>query len=195
MVVECSAGVLLCTHFWKVVWLPHAGIYQIWSLSAVNIKHCFQYFFSFKYRIQETKHLSTNADTYTDTKKILLVRQMSPLFFSFLRSDFTPFKSKRFQIWDHFFYYFFPRIAKYKKFGHWTWGQKNIKTEWTNKKNCKRKFFCRGDFTPLMSKSFPIWYHFFLLLLPKNSENPTSLDIGLREVGAKRPLNKVRNTY
>ena len=28
----------------------------------------------------------------------------------------------------------------------------------------------------------------------KNSENLKSLDIGLREVGAKRPLNGVRNT-
>ena len=31
--------------------------------------------------------------------------------------------------------------------------------------------------------------HFFPLLFPKNSESLKKLDIGLREVGAKRPLN------
>ena len=32
----------------------------------------------FKSRIRETKHISTNADSSTDTKKILLVRQNLP---------------------------------------------------------------------------------------------------------------------
>ena len=52
----------------------------------------------------------------------------------------------------------------------------------------------RGDFTPFMSKSFQIWDHFFPLLFPEDSENLKSLGIGLREVGAKRPLNRVRKT-
>ena len=43
-----------------------------------------------------------------------------------------------------------------------------------------------------MSKSFQIWDHFLPLLFPKNSEYLKSLGIGLREVGAKRPLNGVR---
>ena len=43
-----------------------------------------------------------------------------------------------------------------------------------------------------MSKSFQIWDHFFPLLLPKDSENLKSLDIWLQEVGAKRPVNRVR---
>ena len=55
-----------------------------------------------KSRIQETKHLSTVADSSTDTKKILLVRQNSPKL-TFLCGNFTPFISKSFQIWDHFF--------------------------------------------------------------------------------------------
>ena len=61
------------------------------------------------------------------------------------------------------------------------------------KKICKN-LFRRGDFTPFMRKSFQIWDHFFPLLFPKDSENLKSLDIGLREVGEKRPLNGVRNT-
>ena len=51
-----------------------------------------------KYLIQETKHLSTDADTSTDTKKILLVRQNSSKIKLFLRDDFTPFMSKSIQI-------------------------------------------------------------------------------------------------
>ena len=44
-----------------------------------------------------------------------------------------------------------------------------------------------------MSKSFQIWDHFFPLLFPKDSKNLKSLDIGLREVGAKRLVNGLRN--
>ena len=43
-----------------------------------------------------------------------------------------------------------------------------------------------------MSKSFQLWDHLFPLLLPKDSKYLKSLGIGLREVGAKRPLNGVR---
>ena len=43
-----------------------------------------------------------------------------------------------------------------------------------------------------MSKSFQMGDHFFSLFFPKDSENLKSLDIGLWEVGAKRPLNEVR---
>ena len=34
-----------------------------------------------------------------------------------------------------------------------------------------------------------MWHHFFPLLFPKDSESLKILDIRLREVGAKRPLN------
>ena len=82
---------------------------------------------------------------------------------------------------------------KSKKFGHWTsgnGGEKTFKRSEQMKKSVKN-FLCRGDFTPIMSKSFQIWDHFFSLLFPKDSENLKSLDIGLREVGAKRRLNGV----
>ena len=50
--------------------------------------------------VRETKHLSTVADSSTNTKKILLKRQNLPkkktIFF--LRGNFTPFMSKNFQI-------------------------------------------------------------------------------------------------
>ena len=42
-----------------------------------------------------------------------------------------------------------------------------------------------------MSKSFEIWYHFFPLLFPQDSENPKSLDIKFREMGTKKHLNGV----
>ena len=51
-------------------------------------------------------------------------------------------------------------------------------------KKSVKNFFRRGDFTPFMSKSFPIWDNFFPLFFPKNSENLKSLVIGLWEVGA-----------
>ena len=62
--------------------------------------------------IRETKHLSTNADSSTDTKKILLERQNSPKKNLFLRGDFTPFISKSFHIWDYFFILLFPKDSE-----------------------------------------------------------------------------------
>ena len=56
----------------------------------------------------------------------------------------------------------------------------------------KQSLFCRGNFTLFMSKSCQIWDHIFSLLFPRDSENLNSLDIGLREMGAKRQLNRVR---
>ena len=47
----------------------------------------------------------------------------------------------------------------------------------------------RGDFRPFPNKSVQMLDHFFPLLFPKDSESLKIFDIGLREVGAKRPLN------
>ena len=47
----------------------------------------------------------------------------------------------------------------------------------------------RGDFRPLPNKNVQMLDHFFPLLFPKDSESLKILDIRLREVGAKRPLN------
>ena len=53
----------------------------------------------------------------------------------------------------------------------------------------KNNLFLRRDFRPLPNKNVPIWDHFYPLLFPKDSESLKILDIGLREVGAKRRLN------
>ena len=47
----------------------------------------------------------------------------------------------------------------------------------------------RGYFIPPPNKNVQMWDHFFPLLFPKDSESLKILDIWLREVGAKRPLN------
>ena len=59
----------------------------------------------------------------------------------------------------------------------------------------------RGDFRPLPNKNVQMLDHFFPLLFPRDSESLKILDIQLREVGEKRPLNgtskvkKVREKY
>ena len=52
---------------------------------------------------------------------------------------------------------------------------KQIKNKIKNKR--KKNFFCRGDFTPFMGKSFQIWEHFIPLLIPEDSENQKHLNI------------------
>ena len=47
----------------------------------------------------------------------------------------------------------------------------------------------RGDFRPFPNKNVQMLDHFFSLLFPKDSESLKVLDIRLREVGEKRPLN------
>ena len=68
----------------------HPAILQtLWKITKENKKS----------RIRETKHLSTDADSSTDTKKILLVRQNLPTkTIFFWGGDFIPFISKSFQI-------------------------------------------------------------------------------------------------
>ena len=82
-----------------------------------------------KCRIRETKNLSTDADSSTDTKKILLVRQNSPKNYFFFRDNFTPFMSKTFQIRDHFFPALFPKVSENPKIidlGPWEVGPKKL---------------------------------------------------------------------
>ena len=80
-------------------------------------------------------------------------------------------------------------------FTSYMYGQFNLKrplngvNKW--QKSVKKNFFCRGNFTPFLSKKVQIWDHFFPLLFPKDFEYLKFLDIGLQEVGAKRPLNWV----
>ena len=73
-----------------------------------------------KSRIRETKHLSTDADSRTDTKKIMLVGQNLSKSKLFLRGDFTPFMRKKYSNLRPFLSIIFPQgFGKSKKFGHW----------------------------------------------------------------------------
>ena len=82
-----------------------------------------------KSRIRETKHLSTDADSRTDTKKILLVGQNSPKNkLVFARCFYTLYKQK-FSNMRPVLSIIFPQgFQKYKKFGHWTLGSGGKKT-------------------------------------------------------------------
>ena len=129
-----------------------------------------------KSRIRKTKNLSTDADITTDTKKILLVRlnlqQQQKNFF--LPGNVTPFMSKGCPIWHPFFPLLFPKDSKNLKsldIGLWASGGKNTFIWNKQVKKLVKNFFCHGNFTPFMSKSFEIWDHFFPLLFPKDSKN------------------------
>ena len=68
-----------------------------------------------KSRIQEIKHILTNANSSNDTKKILLITSWSLLYnllILFSCGDFTPFISQKFQMWDHFFPLLLPNDSK-----------------------------------------------------------------------------------
>ena len=140
-----------------------------------------------KSRIRETNHLSTNADSRTDTKKILLVWQNLPEFFFFLRSNFTVFISKSFQIRDHFFPLLFPKDSENLKsldIGLQEMGAKRrLKGVKNIFLNLKKKTFLLRRFYTFYEQKLSNPRPFFL----KDSENLKRLDIGLREVGAKRP--------
>ena len=82
-----------------------------------------------KFHLRETKNLSTNADSSTITKKILLIRQNSPKnTFFFARGDFTTFMSKVFKSESTSFHYFPQGLRRSKKFRHWTSGSGGKKT-------------------------------------------------------------------
>ena len=83
----------------------------------------------------------------------------------------------------------FPQgFRKSKKFGHWTAGSGGKKTFKRSEqmKKIRKKLFSPRRFYTLYEQKFSN-----PLLFPKESENLKSLDIGLREVGAKRRLNGV----
>ena len=101
-----------------------------------------------------------------DKKTFKRSEQMKYLFKNFFRHDnFTPFMSKIFLIWEHFFHYFSPRISKIEQV--WTldfgkWGQQDRYTEWETpipKKSClvrqnlpQKNFFCTAILHPLLVK-------------------------------------------
>ena len=123
-----------------------------------------------KCHTRETLNLSTDADSSTDTKKILLVRQSLPKKNFFLCGNLTPFICKSFQIWDNFFPFLFPKdFGNLKSFniGLWEVGVSkplNEVNKWRKKIRKKNSFSC-GDFTPFMNRSSQIWDLFFVTFL------------------------------
>ena len=86
----------------------------------------------------ETKHLLTDADSSTNTKKILLVRQN-------LRQFYTLYKHKVSNLRPLLSITFLQGFQKSKKFGDWTLGSGGKKTfkqseQMRGKKSVKKKF-------------------------------------------------------
>ena len=113
-----------------------------------------------KSRIKEKKNVLTNADSSTDTKKILLVRQNSPKNYLFCAWRFYTPMSKKIQIWDNFFPLLSPKDSEnLKKFGHWTsgsGGKNTFEQSKQIKKNLVKKKFRRRDFATFIFSD--IWW-------------------------------------
>ena len=123
------------------------------------------------------KDLSTDADSSTNTKRILLVRQNSPKKKNFfcaailhiLWAKVFPKDSENLEIMD----------IDFEK-----WGQKTFKQSEEMKKSIKKTFFVAAILHPLLANFFLIWDHYFS---PQDSKKIffLSFDIGLWEVGKK----------
>ena len=124
-----------------------------------------------KSRIRETKHLSTDADSSTDTTVGLTRSTQKP---KFLEKRKKSSKTQKLENFDQR-----SLIHREVWFLHCFVRQNQPKN---------KLFLCR-NFRPLPNKNVPIWDHFFSLLFPKDSESLKILDIRLWEVVAKRCLN------
>ena len=130
---------------------------------------------SWKIHIRETKHLWTDADSSTDTKQILLVKQNSlKIKLIFERQFYTPYEQNYLNLRPFLSISYHQGFRKSKKFGHWTFGSGGNKT-------------C--NFKPFLRQNFHIWDQFFPLVSPKDSKSLKNLDIRYPEVGAKRCLS------
>ena len=111
----------------------------------------------------------------------------------FLRGKFRQFSNNNVHIWDHFFPLLFPKDSESQKILDirlWGGGPKRPLNGTSKVKKVRKKtFFLRGNFRKFSNKNVHIWDHFFPLLFSKDSKSLKILDIRLREVGAKRPLN------
>ena len=106
-----------------------------------------------KSRIRETKHLSTDADSNTDTKKMQLVGHNSP-------------NNKLYTLYEQKFTNVRPLLAITfpqglwisLKCGHWnsgSWGKKMFKQSEQMKKSVKKKtFFTEVIWHPLLAQDF-----------------------------------------
>ena len=142
-----------------------------------------------KKRIRETKNLSTDADSSTDTK-ILLVRQnlpkKKPLFFA--QKFYTLYEQKLSNLRPLLSLTFPQGVRKSKKFNHWTsenGGKKTFKRSEQMRKILKKLFSLRRFYT-LYEQKLSNMRPLISITFPMNSENIKSLDIELWEVGAKR---------
>jgi hypothetical protein len=100
----------------------------------------------------ETKHLSTDADSSTDTKKILLVRQNLPKNKLFCAAILHPFYEQKFYNLRPLLSITFPKGFRIsKKFGHWTLGNGGKKTL---KRSEQIKKILKKPFLPLQLYTF-----------------------------------------
>ena len=134
------------------------------------------YFCKYKSRIQETKNLSTDADSSNNSLKTLLVRQNSMNKKLFLRCNLIPFMNKSFQIWDHFFPIVFHKDSKNLNsldIGLWEVGVKrclNRVNKWWGEIRKKNFFSVAAILHPLWAKvvkSETPSFHYFSLRIPK----------------------------
>ena len=125
--------------------------YQSSDASAIIFLHK-------KSGIRETKHLSTNADTSTDTKKILLVKQnlAKKIEIKIVWRFYTIYEQKFSNLRPCLSITFPQGFSKSKKFLNLTSGSGGKKTFIQSEQMKNISFFCPGNFTPFMSKSFQI---------------------------------------
>ena len=135
-----------------------------------------------KSRIRETKHLSTDADSSTDTTVGWTKNTPKPNFFEKRKKSSKT--QKHLEICQNLQYTLRPDVSNPSG--------SVVSTMFCKQNQQQKNFFLRGNFRPLPSKTVQIWDHFFPLLFPKDSESLKILDIRLREVGAKRLVNGMR---
>ena len=151
------------------------------KLEGLNPKRCKRNFFS-KFRIRETKHLSTDADSSTNTKKILLVRQN-------LRRFNTLYKQK-FSNLRQFFPLLFPKDSENLKsldIGPWEVGTKRRLTRAKKLKKIRNFVFAAAILHPLWAKVFKAEttsFHYFSQGFRKSKK------FGHWTLGAKRRSEK-----
>ena len=138
--------------------------------------------FTKKSRIRETKHPSTDADSSTDTTVGWTKNTQKPNFLKKWKKSYKTQKLKKHLRYANINDIPFDQMSLI----HWeAW----FPPCFVRQNQQKNKLFLRVDFRPLANKNVQMWDNFFPLLFPKDSESLKILDIRLREVGAKRPLN------
>ena len=122
-----------------------------------------------KFCILKTKNFGTDADSSTNTKKILLVWQNSSKIIFFAQRFYTLHEQTYSNLRPPLSISFPQGFRKSKKFGHWTLGSGGTKTfKWSEQ---RKKLFPPRNLRPFLSKNVHIWDHFFPLLFHKVSES------------------------